>query len=396
MKFYILIISISIQIYKSQLCESIKTCYNCFVSKYNCYWDNNICRKINLNESYKNNNTKSFISYPFITKQYNCINNEKDIEFFEELDDKNISISLDSKKDKNEKIKYHIYCFKYLLKQSILIKINYNEEYKNNILEISLYDKITNSDKVINIENNTYNNINIQSNYFCLKITYKSNKKDVYNLLSFNIINYNKEIITGKIPNKNSSFIILFILLFLTIFAITMFIFCHKKNSNEINKIIITKKSKQKQRKKNISLSNTNKNNETKSEDNEKNDSNICDISNSSNCSELQEKYFQLSKDNFVDNNYETIDSFVNNLHNKEKKNIFLKAIIKTFPSFNINRNSSEFIGIFCTFCESKIKLNEKICFINCGHIFHYDCIYQQIITNEEYKCIICKENITI
>ena len=38
--------------------------------------------------------------------------------------------------------------------------------------------------------------------------------------------------------------------------------------------------------------------------------------------SELQEKYFQLSKDNFVDNNYETIDSFINNLHNKEKKNI--------------------------------------------------------------------------
>ena len=125
----------------------------------------------------------------------------------------------------------------------------------------------------------------------------------------------------------------------------------------------------------------------------ENNDQSICDTSN---CSELQEKYFQLSKDTFVEHNVETIESFVNNLHNKEKKEIFLKAIIKTFPYFIINKKNSEFIGIFCSFCESKMKLNDKICFINCGHIFHYDCIYQQIITNEEYKCIICKDNITI
>ena len=42
-------------------------------------------------------------------------------------------------------------------------------------------------------------------------------------------------------------------------------------------------------------------------------------------------------------------------------------------PYFIVNKKDNEFIGIFCSFCESKIKLNDKICFINCGHIFHFD-----------------------
>jgi hypothetical protein len=65
-------------------------------------------------------------------------------------------------------------------------------------------------------------------------------------------------------------------------------------------------------------------------------------------------------------------------------------------PSFIIGRNNIDLIGSLCSFCENKIKLNDNVCLLNCGHIFHYDCIYQQIITNEEYKCIICKENIII
>ena len=115
-----------------------------------------------------------------------------------------------------------------------------------------------------------------------------------------------------------------------------------------------------------------------------------------SNCSELQEKYFQLEQNSFVEHNYETLYSFVHNIHDIEKKDIYLKTIIKTMPSFLIGINNRVLIGTFCSFCENKIKLNDNVCLLNCGHIFHYDCIYQQIITNEEYKCIICKENIII
>ena len=180
------------------------------------------------------------------------------------------------------------------------------------------------------------------------------------------------------------------IFLFVFILSILLFIFCRQNKSDKNKEVIIINESKER---KNQSFSPDKSVISEDSKDKDNNEQNECD---ESNCSDIQEKYFELSKDNFVEYNYETMDSFVHNLQNKEKKNIFLKTIIKTIPSFIVNKSNSEFIGIFCSFCESKIKMKDKICFINCGHIFHFDCIYQQIITNEEYKCIICNENIII
>jgi len=381
MKFYFLIFSISIHLYKSQLCEIIKSCYNCSISKYDCIWNNNLCLSNKLNNSYIN---KTFLSFPFITSQYNCIEDEKEIEFYENINNKTIIFNINEGED--NKIYYHIYCFRYLLIQNTSLKINYNEKYKNNILEISIFDNITNSNTIMGLNDN--NIINIESNYFCLKITYLANNKENDNIISFYVLKNNEQI-KGDLTNIFSLIILLF-LLFLTFSLLSAFIIWHISKSNKKKEIIINNKSKIR---KNISFSQDRSIDSKFSKDNENNEQSECD---ESNCSELQEKYFQLSKDNFVENNYETIESFVHNLHDIEKKNVFLKAIIKTIPSFHVNKNSSEFIGIFCYFCESKIKMNDKICFINCGHIFHYDCIYQQIITNEEYKCIICKENITI
>ena len=381
MKFYFLIFSISIHLYKSQLCEIIKSCYNCSISKYDCIWNNNLCLSNKLNNSYIN---KTFLSFPFITSQYNCIEDEKEIEFYENINNKTIIFNINEGED--NKIYYHIYCFRYLLIQNTSFKINYNEKYKNNILEISIFNNITNSDKIIGLNDN--NIINIESNFFCLKITYLAKNKENNNIISFYVLKNNEQI-KGDLTNIFSLIILLF-LLFLTFSLLSAFIIWHINKSNKKKEIIINNKSKIR---KNISFSQDRSIDSKFSKDNENNEQSECD---ESNCSELQEKYFQLSKDNFVENNYETIESFVHNLHDIEKKNVFLKAIIKTIPSFHVNKNSSEFIGIFCYFCESKIKMNDKICFINCGHIFHYDCIYQQIITNEEYKCIICKENITI
>ena len=387
MKFYILIFSISIHIYKSQLCEEMKSCYECSISKYNCSWYKNSCISPLLNESYINNNISLYLSHPFISGQYKCINNEKDIELFNEINIKNISISFNIKDDKSDEIKYHIYCFKYIIEQNIRLMINYNEENKINILDISIYDNITNTDIKINPKN--INIINIQTNYFCLKITYLTMIKELNNLISFYIINYNNPI---KEEQFNlMSYIILFSLILIVFLALSLFIIWHKKSSNTMKKIIITSKSKRK--KNNNSPPNNKSIDSNYSKDKDEIDQSEYD---QSNCSELQEKYFELSKDSFVEYNYETIDSFVHNLHDKDKKDVYLKAIIKTIPSFIISKSNSDFIGIFCCFCESRIKLKDKICFINCGHIFHYDCIYQQIITNEEYKCIICKENIII
>ena len=380
MKFYILIFLLGIHIYENQLCDELKSCYNCSTSKFNCFWNNNSCFYNIPNKSYLN---KEYLSYPFITKQYKCINDGKDIEFFEEINNKTIFLNIHEENE--DKINFHIYCFKYLLIQNISLIVNANETFKPNIIEMSIYDEITSSDKIINFNNN--NIINIKSNYFCIKISYSTKIKNNFNLFSFYVIKNNMKI---KEKNSNLSIVLFAIFLVLLILSISYYLFCHKNKSNKNKEIIIFNKPKEK---KNKSFSQDKSVISEYSKDKENNDSNECD---KSNCSELQEKYFELSKDNFVEYNYETIDSFVHNLQNKEKKDIFLKAIIKTIPSFIVNKNNSEFIGIFCSFCESKIKMKDKICFINCGHIFHFDCIYQQIITNEEYKCIICNENIII
>ena len=387
MKFYILLLSLYIQFYKSQLCETIKSCYNCSVSKFNCSWFENSCSQLKSNEYGLNNRlNNSYLSYPFINAQYRCIKNEKDIEYFEEINNK--TIYLKNNQNNDDKINYHIYCFKYISIQNVTLKINYSEEFKNNILEISIFDNIKNSDTILNPINN---NINIQSNYFCLKMTYLNEIKLTESIVSFYVTKNNNRIIKEKYFYL-SSFIILIIFIFLSFFALSMFIIWHKNKSKE-NEIIITNKpskfNKLKYRN-NPSFSNDKSIDSNYSKNNEQSE---CD---KTDCSELQEKYLQSSKDSFVENNYETIDSFIHNIHDIEKKDIYLKAIIKTLPYFIVNKKDNEFIGIFCSFCESKIKLNDKICFINCGHIFHFDCIYQQIITNEEYKCIICGENITI
>ena len=395
MNLYILIFSIVILIYKSQFCEELKSCYDCSTSKFNCSWYNNSCIKYDLNDTNKYSNNNKIISLPFITRQYKCINDEKNIEYFEEIKNNKISILPNNKLNKND-INYHAYCFRYSLKQNVRLRINYEQHYQNSILEISIYNNITKSDLIINYINN--NIINFESDFFCMKITYFSNIEKIDNLVSFYIINYTKSTKEDSI-NSNISVSLLFIFILLAFFGILIFICWCKSKSKEMKEIAIFQNAKRRKNKNSnkLVLPNNNKSiisqNSENIENAENNSPSECDTSN---CSELQEKYFQLSKDTFVDHNCETIYSFINNLPNIDKKEIYLKAIIKTFPAFIINKRNSEFIGIFCSFCESKIKINDKICFINCGHIFHYDCIYQQIITNEEYKCIICKENITI
>ena len=110
----------------------------------------------------------------------------------------------------------------------------------------------------------------------------------------------------------------------------------------------------------------------------------------------MQDKYLEMEQNNFVDQIFEDLNSFINNIHDIENKNKFLKTIITTMPSFIIGSNNRDLIGSYCSFCENKIKFNNNVYLLNCGHIFHYDCIYQQIIINEENKYILCKEYIII
>lgn len=392
MKYYILLFFISFEIYKNQLCEKIKTCYNCTTSNSNCSWFNNSCYSSNSEALLRNNSIyikNPILSYPFITNQYNCIINKHKIETFTELDNETITLSITSntlqKVDTIDKIDYHIYCLEYNMTSNILLSIQCNKNYSKNIIQLSLYDNITNSDKIISI-NNGKNRINIKSNYFCIKMTYLIDGI-IDDIFSFHVLKLNND---NSAKNKNEDFISYILLIssiLLIIIIIWVFVIYYKNKTGIMKEITIINKVKI------TDMKSNNNDNENNTDDNHSdNDSNV----NRSNCSELQEKYLQLEQNSFVANNYETLYSFVHSLHDIEKKDIYLKTIIKTIPSFIIGPEDKDLIGTICIFCENKIKLNEKVCLLNCGHIFHYDCIYQQIITNEEYNCIICKENIII
>lgn len=395
MKLYFFLIYIIIHLYNNEICEEFKSCYNCSISSINCFWSNNLCYSINShfldnkfshNESYNNN---YFLSFPFVTSQYKCITNEKDIETFKELNNKTITLSVNSNNLNSQyisdKIHYHIYCVEYNTISNILLSITYSDKYINNILHVSIYDNKTNSDTIINLGENN-DKINIESNFFCVKLTYIIDNL-MGDIISFNLLKYDNAANTGNKNNNNEniiSYIILASIMFVIIVIIWIFILCHKSKSGIMKDITIINKARISQ----------NEQNEQNNETNEsQKDNNDCD---KSNCSELQEKYCQLEKKSFVTHNYETLYSFVHNIHDIEKKDIYLKMIIKTMPSFIIDINNGDLIGSLCSFCENKIKLNDNVCLLNCGHIFHYDCIYQQIVTYDEYKCIICKENIII
>ena len=386
--FIILLYIIKIQIYESQLCEEIKTCYNCTISDKNCIWvKDELCYSSNQPQNLNNkNNNKEFLNKPYITGQYQCIQNENDIEILQGINNSNIILRTNPDLNNNshlmDNINYHIYCFDYIVISNISIEFNSNTSHKENIIHLSLYDRQTNSEKIINMNNNT--KITLRSNFICVKITYVIGHS-LEDILSFRIYGTNNnDILLSKNSIKNDNFksylvfgcIILFIILVIWIFFI-----CHRCKNNIMKELIIINKDR-------VSLEEEVNN---KTEDTKR--SNNCD---KSNCSELQEKYFQLERKSFVEHNYETLSYFVQNIPDKVKRDIYLKTIIKTLPSFLIEGNNSDLIGSFCSFCENKIKLNDNVCLLNCGHIFHYDCIYQQIITNEEYSCIICKENIII
>ena len=399
MNIFFLIFLIIVEEYKNDLCEELKTCYNCSISNNNCSWSNNICSSSLLELNFNNySNKNTFWSQPFINYQYKCIKNIKDIDIFKELNNGTITLSVTPNSVEQlpitEKINYHIYCFEYESISNILILIHYNNNYINNIIHLSLYDNLTNTEKTINLINEY--KLNIKSFFFCIKITYILDNK-AEDIISLQITKYNNNNI---IQNKNEniiSYIILLGMISLITAIISIFIIWHKHKNSIMKEIIIMNKGNVYQKQNNET--NESQESQTNNDDNDNNNDNDNDNDNNndkSNCSELKEKYCKLEQNSFVSHNYDTLYSFVKNIHDIEKKDKYLKTIIKTIPSFLIEINNRDLIGSFCSFCENKIKLNDNVCLLNCGHIFHYDCIYQQIITNEIYKCIICNENIII
>ena len=369
MKLYYILFIINVYIYSSQNCES-KSCYECYTKKI-CFWGNNTCEK-SLNQL-PNNNKRAYL-----TSQYNCIENFDDIKIYNNSNNETITLSFLDNKNYNE-VNYKIYCFEYQPPQNLIIKIIYYD-FKNDIKEISLYDGFSN--KELSLSNNI-NDINLKTNFTCVKITYLFNSNvEKKNILTIELktnkndnINFHDIIINYNYLYFLQPFCLLICILLSIFILIATFTICHlKKQKSTIDSVVVIN---------NFKINNSNENHiEIKTKN--------------------KEKYNRLKEASFLENNCNNINntqylsSFVNEIKNSQNKEIILKSIINTIQSFFVSYNNKNLIGIKCKFCESKLKFGDKVCLLNCGHLFHYECLYQQIITNEEYNCILCKKNIII
>ena len=370
MKLYYILFIINVPIYLSKYCESKQSCYECNI-KNRCFWTNNTC--VHSTKMSLNNNEATYL-----TSQYNCIENFDDVKIYKNAYNATITLSSSDKRNYNE-INYKIYCFEYQSLQNLIIKITYYD-FEQDIKEISLYDGFTN--KELPLSNNIYD-VNLNSNFTCVKITYLlQNSNIIKNILKIELsTNQNNNVIFHDIIiNYNylqilQPFCILILILLLIFILIATFTICHwKKQKTTIESVVV--------------INNFNINN---------NDENNIGIA-----TKNKEKYMHLKQNSFLENNKNNINnsqslsSFVNDIKNSQHKEIILKSIINTIHSFFVSFNNKDLVGIKCKFCGSKLKFGDKVCLLNCGHFFHYECLYQQIIINEEYKCILCKKNIII
>jgi ATP-dependent Zn protease len=120
---------------------------------------------------------------------------------------------------------------------NILLLIQCNKNYSKNIIQLSLYDNITNLDKIISI-NNGKNRISIKSNYVCIKITYLIDDI-IDDIFSFNVKKLNND---NEVKNKNENFISYILLIssiLLIIIIIWVFVICYKNKTGIMKEITI-------------------------------------------------------------------------------------------------------------------------------------------------------------
>ena len=344
------------------VCENITSCYDCYL-KINCIWcpNNNICmnslNKTNCNTSFISNLINNY-NYIFLTNQYQCISNESDIEF--NYNKNKFSYTLINNYSDTSTVLYKIICLEYKKIRKISINIDITNE--NGIYDLSYYNYLKK-------ENNPLKNLTGKQNVklntinICIKISYLPSK---YQSNSLKIeINKKFSISVFQVITIVGSCLISIMLIS------TLIIIVYKKyhkNLNEIRikqnkmKIIINKK-KYKDLKQQSEIDSTGVNSINNSKENEK-----------------IEKSKKGKK--------------IKDILNQKTINEYLKKKINLLPSFIVDDSHSSFELYICNLCEKKFTRGNKIIILSCNHFFHEACLDNQIITNENNKCIVCKSPI--
>ena len=341
-------------------CEEITNCYNCHLNS-NCVWCNNLNKC--LSASKKKNCNTTFISnlinnynYLFLTNQYQCIEDESDIEYY---NNKNyLYYSLDNLNSNLNNYLYKIICVEFPKISKILINVIISNN--DGLYDISYYNYLIKEIKEFELSKGKKTK-KITSLYLCLRITYlPSSYKS--NTLKFEI---------KKINNINISQIVIIIGIGVIslILIISFIILVYKKYSKKLKEEISIKQKKELRKKKLKLLKKKNTNDSTEN--------------NSINKSFKNEK--------------EEIENMNNQILSKKTLKEYyekLKKKINLLPSFIIDEEHNSFELYICNLCEKKFEKGNKIIILNCNHFFHKSCLKNQLITNENNNCIICKSQI--
>ena len=343
-------------------CENKTSCYDCYLND-NCIWcpNNNKC----MNSLNKSNCNTSFISnlinnynYIFLTNQYQCISNESDIEFY--YNKNKFSYTLINNYSDTSIVLYKIMCLEYKKIGKISINIEITNE--NGIYDLSYYNYLKKENTILKYSTGKQN-IKIKTINICIKISY----------LPSTYVNNSLKIEVNKIFSISPFQIItiagscLISIMLISSLIIILYKKYHK-NLNEIRikqnkmKIIINKK-RYKDLKQQSEIDSTGVNSINNSKENEKIDK-----------SDKGEK----KKD----------------ILNQKTINEYLKKKINLLPSFIVDDSHSSFELYICNLCEKKFTRGNKIIILSCNHFFHEACLDNQIITNENNKCIVCKSPI--
>lgn len=319
---------------EEDLCKVKTSCYECYYDT-RCVWCENLSQCMMTSKELncnKENAIKVKEMFDLIPFQYQCINPEKDLETIKGK--KKLIIELDNE---NELIKENLKIFKIYYSSVKDIVIDISEFDTNIIIDISLINSLDHPLNAISISPSK--SINLSTHLFYILITYTQVSPLIITITSFSLSLTTVQIIAIVIS------IVAFITIVLFIFV---FIFKRKK-SNPSNSL---KLEQPKIRKTNSSKSSL----------------------------PLTQNSIEIS--------------FTNTLKSSPDQEILITNKLKHLPIFHIDDSHGVFTSYICVFCKDKFIVNNKVCILPCNHIYHYKCLFNQMINIGKIRCMGCGNKI--
>lgn len=318
---------------EEDFCKVKTSCYECYYDN-RCVWCENLAQCMMASKEIncnKENAIKIKEMFDLIPPQYQCINPEKNVEKIKGK--KKIILELDNG---NESVLENLKIYKIYFSSVKDVEIEISQFDTNIILDVSLINSLDHPLTAISLSSSE--SISLSSHLFYILITYKEISPLTITIASSSHSLSTVQIIAIAISNVT----------FVTI-VILLIIFILKRKQVPSNSL---KLEQPKIRKINSSKSS---------------------LPLSSNSVEI---------------------SFTNTLKSSSDQETLVTNKLKHLPIFHIDNSHAVFTHYICVFCKEKFIVNNKVCILPCNHIYHYKCLFNQMINIGKIRCMDCGNNI--